>query len=178
MEALEKIIGKPFRCTCGRLHEVPIRSLSLDADMEAVAEACLMDFRGSHVLIVSDRTTHGLYGRELAGLLGRRGFTADSCLYTEAKALPDERSLGKLLMSSAGKPGGLVAVGSGTITDLTRLAAALRHGHCHGRRFAACFRGRASAGPLSGERVSPRGQRTARPRHRGCGGNLMCGPLL
>ncbi|WP_281192291.1 hypothetical protein [Paenibacillus borealis] len=40
MKELSRLIDKPLSCTCGRVHEVPIRSLSLHADMEAVAEAC------------------------------------------------------------------------------------------------------------------------------------------
>lgn len=124
MDELVKWINKPFNCSCGRVHEVPVRSLSLHADMEAVAEACLAYIHGKHLVVVSDRTTNKLHAGELIDLLGKRGFQVSGCLYTEAKVLPDERSLGRLLMASAGKPDGLIAVGSGTITDLTRLASA------------------------------------------------------
>lgn len=124
MKELSRLINTPLSCTCGRVHEVPVRSLSLHADMDAVAEACLTYIQGRNLLVVSDLTTYELQARELIGRLEQKGFKAGSCLYTEAKVLPDERSLGQLMMSSAGKPDGLIAVGSGTITDLTRMAAA------------------------------------------------------
>ncbi|WP_410513746.1 sn-glycerol-1-phosphate dehydrogenase [Paenibacillus sp. BR2-3] len=124
MDNITKIINKPFSCSCGRVHEVSIGSVSLDYDLEAIDEACLKYFEGPHILVVSDNTTHEIHGRLITDVLKRKGFKVVNCLFQDKKVLPDERSLGTLLLSSSNKLQGVIAVGSGTITDLTRYVSA------------------------------------------------------
>jgi len=124
MDQITKLINKPFNCSCGRVHEVPIGTVSLDYDLAAIDEACLKYFGGPHILVVSDATTHGIHGRLITDVLTQKGFIVENCLFQDKKVLPDERSLGMLLMSSTRKQHGMIAVGSGTITDLTRYASA------------------------------------------------------
>jgi glycerol-1-phosphate dehydrogenase [NAD(P)+] len=124
MNQIAKLIHKPFNCSCGRVHEVPIGMVSLNDDLENIGEVCLKYFAGRHVLVVSDTVTHEIHGRQITADLKSEGFMVENCLFQDKKVLPDERSLGRLLMSSTHMLHGMIAVGSGTITDLTRYASA------------------------------------------------------
>jgi glycerol-1-phosphate dehydrogenase [NAD(P)+] len=114
--------GREFACECGETHHLPTKQIVIEAgaaeQLEAVLSQCA--HRGK-VVCVSDANTHAAAGRRVAQAL-----TAAKWDVTEVR-LPDgchaeERSL-DTVRSALPDSKAAVAVGAGTINDLTKLAA-------------------------------------------------------
>ncbi len=76
---------------------------------------------GPHVAVVSDRTTHGVLGARVErGLAGR--FAVQS-IVLDAGPAADDATVSRIVAALSPRTDLVVAVGSGTINDLTKLAA-------------------------------------------------------
>ena len=135
---LEELAGSEFSCECGRVHKVPIKKIRLSKDALSWLEQDIpeMGLTGTAV-IVADETTFEAAGRQVEAALRRAGIPVERVIlrprhnFTPSHwVLPDERSLGEVLMKVPNDGGFLVAVGSGTINDITRFVA-----HKTGRPF-------------------------------------------
>jgi glycerol-1-phosphate dehydrogenase [NAD(P)+] len=80
---------------------------------------------GKHVAVVSDRNTHGVLGARVERALAGR-FTVQS-IVLDASPRADDETVDRLLATLAPNTDLVVAVGSGTLNDLTKLGA-FRHG--------------------------------------------------
>ncbi|MGD9153934.1 MAG: sn-glycerol-1-phosphate dehydrogenase [Bacillota bacterium] len=79
-----------------------------------------LNIKGKLLLVADDRTYAAAGGR-VAGILKAAGFSLTECILHRSESLvPDESALGELLVKVEQDTGLLVAVGSGSITDLTR----------------------------------------------------------
>lgn len=109
-------------CICGRDHKVDIRDViiakgALDNIQDIVQRASL----GTKAAIICDHNTYEAAGRRvessLSGLLDK----ITPCIIPgEDPLIPDESALGKVLLALEPATDFLIAVGSGTINDITR----------------------------------------------------------
>ncbi|HUX38356.1 MAG TPA: sn-glycerol-1-phosphate dehydrogenase [Rectinemataceae bacterium] len=87
----------------------------------------LLDFLGrsgyGRVRIVADANTWGALGRSVEAGLGKAGIVVVTLVF-EGELQADEAALGLLVAEEAAEPAPLIAVGSGTVTDIVRLYAA------------------------------------------------------
>ncbi|HHW10506.1 MAG TPA: sn-glycerol-1-phosphate dehydrogenase [Firmicutes bacterium] len=120
VQKLQEILTQPAEeCLCGRRHPVSLRAAAVGAD------ACerMIDYvdrrRQRNFILVADENTYEAYGREVAAAMGGR--LARKLVYP-VPLVPDERAVETLMQQAAGCAH-LIAVGSGTIHDLTRYVA-------------------------------------------------------
>lgn len=117
------------RCPCGSVHPEPTHPVVVEED----AFERLADFVGrcgwSQPLLVMDANTEEVAGARVAGLLRADGVTVlELCYGRRSGLLADEGPVASLeAVLSATPPDGIVAVGSGVITDIVRYVAA-NHG--------------------------------------------------
>src|SRR5574338_981116 len=90
-----------------------------EADLIAALEV------GRHVTVVSDRTTHEVLGARVERALASR-FAVQS-IVLDARPHADEATVARLLVALEPRTELVIAVGSGTLNDLTKLVA-FRHG--------------------------------------------------
>lgn len=82
----------------------------------------LTDFSGK-ALLVADQNTHLIAGVQVGAILREAGFPCQELILKKPQPLvPDEQALAEIQKNISPDIGVLLAVGSGTITDLTRFA--------------------------------------------------------
>ncbi|TDG00516.1 sn-glycerol-1-phosphate dehydrogenase [Paenibacillus piri] len=119
-------LGQTLPCACGKTHSVSIRKAVIErgALAELPRYAQERDYRD--LLLVADRRTLEVAGRELLQLCEAAGLKADLCVLTDdehGEIAADERVIVQLLLKVTPPVQAIVAVGSGTIHDVVRFVA-------------------------------------------------------
>lgn len=79
---------------------------------------------GTHCVLVADDNTYRVAGADVEKALTDSGFTVVPCvIHRDGDMLPDDLSCGEVLLSITRETEFLIAVGSGTVTDTTRINA-------------------------------------------------------
>jgi glycerol-1-phosphate dehydrogenase [NAD(P)+] len=125
MTSFSQLLNKPFTCSCGRKHTISIEHIALNDHLPPLDQLCIDYLKGEKLSIVSDATIWSVMGEAVTAKFAKGGFKINHFLFDNTKVKPDEKSLGQLLMNLPVDTNGLVAVGSGTITDLVRYAATI-----------------------------------------------------
>ena len=73
-------------------------------------------------LLVADQNTYPILGKTVEGTLRGRGWDVKSVVFESAEVVPDEAFIVQVLMEADQIERTYLAVGSGTITDITRFA--------------------------------------------------------
>ncbi len=121
---LTNLIEKANRtkCACGRTHtvdidEIIIRQNALD-DIQRIVQRVSP---GRRVAMVCDTNTYRAAGERLEPLLAGTQIDLTTCVIQgEEPLVPDEKTLGKVLLALEPGTQCLIAVGSGTINDVVR----------------------------------------------------------
>ncbi len=120
-----QLILPEINCCCGVEHQRP----DLDVYIGEGILAGIVDYLGKRklgkkALVIADENTYRVAGEETIRLLRAGGFTVMLCLLEREEELePDEAALGEILLALEQGIDFLVAVGSGSINDLTRYVA-------------------------------------------------------
>ncbi len=116
------LTGYSFECSCGKTHSVDIKKISIGNGIYKELPGILEPFKQSKVFIVADTHTYGIYGEKVYNSLADRGFSVAAHVY-EAKGhlIPNEEAIGRLMVEIGADVGMLIAVGSGTINDISRI---------------------------------------------------------
>jgi len=76
----------------------------------------------SQFLMVADQNTYAALGRAVEGALRDRGWDVKSVVFQEKEVVPDEDFIFQVLLQAGADERTYLAVGSGTLTDITRFA--------------------------------------------------------
>ncbi len=112
-------------CGCGLDHRQPTQDIYVGEGIVRHVPAYIKKRGlGTRCVLVADQNTWPLAGRALAENLESEGFSVIRCVITRDGVMdPDERACGEVLLSIQPETEFLVAVGSGSITDTTRINA-------------------------------------------------------
>lgn len=123
---LKKLLGRKFKCKCGRMHSVPTREIYVGTNARERLLKFAADSRlGYRVLVAADRNTFSVAGELLSEYLAEKGFNVSVEIFITpgGKNLHAEQELSdKLAKEIRGKFDFAIAVGSGTINDLVKYA--------------------------------------------------------
>ncbi|MBQ8751590.1 MAG: sn-glycerol-1-phosphate dehydrogenase [Clostridia bacterium] len=111
--------GMAFACSCGRQHRFSVAHIAIRQNaLEALPEMAA-PFKGGKLVTVFDSNTYPVAGRRAVALLREQGFTVKELLFDCGGdvLLPDERTLGRILMEIDPEVTLVVAIGSGVIND-------------------------------------------------------------
>ncbi|MDR2513706.1 MAG: sn-glycerol-1-phosphate dehydrogenase [Christensenellaceae bacterium] len=109
-------------CACGRRHALQTRALYSGGRVPGRLRALAGDLAaGGQILCVYDATTKALAGPLVSEAL--RGLPQAEAILLGDEIHADERALGQILLRAGEKTALLLAVGSGTVNDSTRLVA-------------------------------------------------------
>ena len=115
-----------LECSCPCEHNMPTQDIYVGENLIArVPEYIRRRGLGENCVLVCDKNTYAVAGKAVFEALTAVGFKVEMCmLEREGEVQPDERSVGEVLLSIQPETQFLVAVGSGSITDTTRVNAA------------------------------------------------------
>jgi glycerol-1-phosphate dehydrogenase [NAD(P)+] len=113
-------LGKTFPCTCGREHSVPIAYVIIEADALLKFPDIISSIGCKKPFFVYDLTTYSIAGQKLQELMATATLPYTSYIIPEVEPVPDEKTLGEVLIHFDTSCDYIIAVGSGSINDLCR----------------------------------------------------------
>lgn len=133
MEGFRELRAASASCPCGRRHVLMTKEVFLDRGVRRELAAVLARLvgEGAAAMVVSDETTRRVAGAVVGMALSAAGFAVREVVIPGRRPHADEATAARIIEANPEECSVLVAVGSGTITDLVRLAA-----HRTGKPFA------------------------------------------
>jgi len=125
---LRSLADISFDCDCGHTHDAHLGTILIeDGASFRVAELAAPYLTGT-VMLVADTHTYAVLGKRDHAQLEAAADPVKTQIFTEHHLIPDARTLGTLLIEASAEPVALlVAVGSGTLNDVTRFISARLH---------------------------------------------------
>ncbi|MGB3984889.1 MAG: sn-glycerol-1-phosphate dehydrogenase [Limnochordia bacterium] len=129
-----ELILPEISCDCGLNHGIPDIDIYIGQGLIEKVPAYLGQRKlGSKLVLVTDNIIYEVAAKQVLTVLENAGYHVNLCLLERDRPLiPNETALGEILLTLDNSTEFLLAVGSGSITDLTRYAA-----HVSGKPFAA-----------------------------------------
>ena len=113
-------LGKTIDCECGRTHTVEIEIVEISKGAMAKVPEFISGDGFNKPFIIADRNTQEVAGKRLQELLSEHHIPFSSYVFDELELVPDEHAVGKLLVNFDTTCDMVIAVGSGTINDISR----------------------------------------------------------
>ena len=133
---LTALAAADFTCACGRRHRTDIKEIHLDGPVlepltrfihnQTSREGQLLRPGHSRILMIADQNTWQAAGQAVQDDLqvwcdGDAAYPVDTCIFpAEPVLVPDERAVFAVIRALRPETGLMVAIGSGTLNDLTR----------------------------------------------------------
>lgn len=120
-----KMIISGVACSCGCQHHAIDKDIYIGKGLlPRIPSYIAKRGLGTHCVLVADDNTYRVAGAEVEKALTDAGFSVVACvIHREHDMLPDDLSCGEVLLSITRETEFLIAVGSGTVTDTTRINA-------------------------------------------------------
>ena len=117
--------GLEYSCACGKSHKVDIQAIRVGSGVIQELPGILRDLGASHIFLVTDNYTYEAAGRQVEQLLDQAGLAYHKRVFqTETPLVPNEYALGSVLAAMTSQDDMLLAVGSGTLNDVTKYVSA------------------------------------------------------
>lgn len=117
--------GMEYSCACGKSHKVDIQAIRVGSGVIQELPGILRDLGASHIFLVADNYTYEASGRQVEQLLDQAGLSYHKRVFqTETPLVPNEYALGSVLAAMTSQDDMLLAVGSGTLNDVTKYVSA------------------------------------------------------
>ena len=124
---IEEMPGYSFECVCGRNHRIDMKHLLSGSEALKRLPDIINEFpeeREKQILLICDCNTWQAAAEEANGILLNAGFKT-KVLELSTKnypfLVPNEHALGTVLVNVTDETGFMIGVGSGTISDITKL---------------------------------------------------------
>lgn len=124
-DADSRMIFSGLSCSCSLEHATPRQDIYVGQRLIGkVPHFIRRRGLGTRCVLVCDNNTYEVAGRDVEAALCADGFSVTLCrVVREGKMVPDETAVGEVVLSLAPDTEFLVAVGSGSVTDITRVTA-------------------------------------------------------
>lgn len=123
---IENYINKSVECVCGRVHtsnleKIVIKENAIQTDLIPY----IQENGYKKITLVCDKNGYAVCGEKVEKLLRSANITHKRHLFHDEYLVPDERAIGNLTMDTLKDCDLFLAVGSGTINDITRYVSAV-----------------------------------------------------
>lgn len=119
---VSRMAGLDVACGCGKRHTVPIRHIFTGSGALTGLEEIAGEFRDRRAFLVGDSHTLPLAGDRVLETLEAAGMKVQGyCFNSRQRYLTDESAIGEMLIHLPQDSDLIVAVGSGTMNDVTRV---------------------------------------------------------
>lgn len=118
----EEFAGISFDCTCGRKHSVDINRIVIGDNVIGAVKDAISGYKGKKLFLLADNNTFKVYGSKVREMMEKEGFNFKTFIFdTPHDLLPEEKTLGRLLVEIEKDTDLIVTVGSGVLNDSTRI---------------------------------------------------------
>ena len=117
---LADYLGKPFKCSCGRTHSTGLEGCTVGAGVLTSLVDYVEKYGFKKVYVACDEITYGIAGEKVMNILHDANIDAKAHVFTGGRFIPNEESLGKLMIDAPRDLDLVVAVGTGSIHDMCR----------------------------------------------------------
>lgn len=122
---IKEMADMDFDCSCGRHHKIEMKHIYVGEGVYTKIIDIAKEILPKKILIVSDKNTYIALGQNVEEKLKDSGYNVKNIiLNSEGDLIPDERAIGRVLVEVEDEIELLVAVGSGTINDISRMVSA------------------------------------------------------
>ena len=121
--SIEDMPGVSFECGCGRKHSVEIEKLVVRNGVLKEIVEYLRQFTNKKLFVLSDSNTYDVMGKSVVECLRNEGFSLKSFVFETGsnQLLPDECSVGRVLIELEPDTSFILVVGSGVLNDIARI---------------------------------------------------------
>lgn len=119
-EGVAQYLGKARKCSCGRVHETPLKRVVIEQDALQKVPGILEELGYHRVFLVADQNTWKTAGEALEQELVEAQIACEALVFSEQEPVPDESHLGEILTACPLETEILLAVGTGTINDMCK----------------------------------------------------------
>lgn len=116
---LQDMLGREFSCDCGKVHGIDIKNIYIGPEISEKIIDILSESNFKNPFIIEDINTEEAAGKRIEEILSA-GYNVKKHVFPERHLVPDEKALGRLLVEIPVGTDVIIAVGSGTINDLSR----------------------------------------------------------
>jgi len=110
-----------FTCNCGKEHRVDIDNIVIEKEAIAFLPSLINQYNFKKIFIVADANTYKVAGEITEKALQGNGFDLKKYIFEDEEHLiPDEKAVGKLLIQITSDIDLILAIGSGTLNDLSK----------------------------------------------------------
>lgn len=120
---IEEMPGLSFACDCGREHTVDIEKIVVKNGILDELVDWLLQYKSGKLFVLSDTNTYGVLGEKVISRLESEDFRLKSFVFETGThdLIPDEHTIGRLLLEMEQDTSFVLAVGSGVLNDIARL---------------------------------------------------------
>lgn len=116
----ENYLGRTVDCACGRTHSVGIGTVEISTNALNKVAGILRKDGYKKPFVVADCNTHKVAGEKLLTLLTKEQIPFSSYIFDDPELIPNEQALGQFLINFDPDCDLILAVGGGTLNDLSR----------------------------------------------------------
>ncbi len=113
-------LNRTFSCDCGREHIVPIKYIQIAENAILSLPEFIKDNHFHKSFFLFDLTTYSIAGDKMHQIFNQASLPFTYYIINDTEPVPDERTLGEILISFDASCDHIIAVGSGTMNDLSR----------------------------------------------------------
>lgn len=109
-----------FECSCGRKHHTAVERIIIAQGARRQVPELIKEMGYEHIFMVSDSNTYEAAGKELEEILREADVRYTSYVIPRSSVVPDEYTMGELLIHFDRDCDLIVGVGTGTINDMCK----------------------------------------------------------
>ena len=123
---IENYVAKTVDCECGKKHKSNVEKVIINENaVTKYLKEFLLENGYDTLTLICDENGYAVSGDKVKAVLDELKLTYKIHKFTDKSLVPDERSVGNILMGALKGSKIFLAVGSGTINDLTRYTSAI-----------------------------------------------------
>lgn len=118
--SISDYLNKSFTCNCGKKHFVPIKYINIFENALLTLPEIIKENSLHKSFLIFDSTTYSITGSQIIQLMTEASLPFTSFILKNDEPVPDEKTLGEVLINFDISCDTIIAIGSGTINDLSR----------------------------------------------------------
>jgi glycerol-1-phosphate dehydrogenase [NAD(P)+] len=117
---INDFINFTFSCSCGKEHLAPIKFINIGENSLQFLPDLLKEYDYHKSYFIFDKTTFSKAGDKVCSIMDKAALNYSSYILDHEKLVPDEKAIGEILLHFDDECDHIIAVGSGTLNDLSR----------------------------------------------------------
>lgn len=123
---IENYLSKSIDCDCGKTHKSNVEKVIINENaVTKYLKEFLLENGYDTLTLICDENGYNVSGEKVKAVLDELKITYKIHKFTDKSLVPDERAVGNIIMDALKGSKIFLAVGSGTINDLTRYTSAV-----------------------------------------------------